>query len=81
MAADALRVFPNPTNGQLELRFPGQQIGRIELFALAGKRALLVDQRFTDAASLDLSRLPNGLYLLKTRQDGGVIVRRIVLQR
>ncbi|MCB0581169.1 MAG: T9SS type A sorting domain-containing protein, partial [Phaeodactylibacter sp.] len=81
LAADALRVFPNPTNGQLELRFPGQQIGRIELFALAGKRALLVDQRFTDAASLDLSRLPNGLYLLKTRQDGGVIVRRIVLQR
>ena len=75
-----VRIFPNPTNGRLELRFPGQQIDGVALFTATGQLAWRQRQRFTDSASLNLGQLPEGLYFLQVQQGAQRIVRKVVLR-
>ncbi|MTB50609.1 reprolysin-like metallopeptidase [Lewinella sp. W8] len=77
--AASLRVFPNPVNDQLNVRWDTEEARTLSviLFDLNG-RALSV-QRIpsqTGTATVDTSQLPGGVYLL--RVDGAV--RRIVKQ-
>ncbi len=81
LAAGELRLFPNPTNGRLELRFPGQQIDGVELFSAAGQRVWQQRQRFMDAASFELGSLPEGLYFLQVQQGEKRMMRKVVVQR
>jgi lysyl endopeptidase len=83
--ADAgdLTVFPNPTNGLLNLRLGGTRgMVRLQLTDGLGR---VVEQRQLPAATplavLDLSGQAHGIYLLIADHDGGRLVRRVVVQR
>ncbi|WP_171025858.1 YCF48-related protein [Hymenobacter jeollabukensis] len=71
-----LVAYPNPTTGYLRVLAAGQR-GRahIELFSLQGHRVYQ-----TDGAGLDLTNLPNGMYLLRVQLGDQVYRRRIVKQ-
>ena len=71
--ADALTIYPNPTAG--EVRF-STTVTEIVVYDVLGHEVL----RLSNASSLDLSLLPQGIYMLRLMLPGSATTRRIVKQ-
>lgn len=75
-AANTLRVFPNPTNGELNLMFDasmGRGNAQIEVFNTLGERVYGVTRALNGGAQrevLDLNSLSNGVYFVNIAADG-----------
>lgn len=86
----ALQVYPNPNEGNLNLRFNLKTVEEIEL-QLRDSNGGLVHQQMLALDSLkvgenhveiDLSKLAAGTYLLQLKSAGGLVaVQRVVLRR
>ncbi|MEK7253507.1 MAG: T9SS type A sorting domain-containing protein, partial [Bacteroidota bacterium] len=76
VAEVAVRVFPNPTNGQvfIEAEIPGAV--RLQVFDAAG-RLVLSEEKSGLPCSLDLADLAEGMYLLK--MEAGQRIERVKL--
>ncbi len=78
-----LKISPNPTNGLVNVNLPASEFGMenvIILRTVTGKECLKmvnVNQR----EELDLSHLPNGVYLLNYQRDSINSTTKIVIQR
>ncbi|WP_428667764.1 T9SS type A sorting domain-containing protein [Runella sp.] len=71
-------VFPNPSNGLIHWK--SDEINRIDVFNLTG--ALVRQQEVQSAdKTMDLSELPNGLYLVRLSNEEKTVVKKILLQR
>ncbi len=79
----AVRLFPNPTEGQVQLQLASEQSEEAELVitALDGRvleqRVLGNTNAFYD---LDLSKYNSGIYLLHIQTERTRVVRKVVLQ-
>jgi hypothetical protein len=65
----AVRLFPNPTNGKLELGNPAIEITKIDVYNALG---MLVGH------SLDISTNASGMYLVKLETGNGILVQRVI---
>jgi len=65
-----IEIFPNPTVNQINIR--SEQAGEISaiLFDLEGKEIINRENLSSEQASLDVSELSNGIYLLHILYDG-----------
>ena len=74
--ASALQLYPNPTNGVLNLQLEsGKQLEQLSVYSTNGR--LLMEAAGTDR--IDLSSLQSGVYLLEARlASGDRIVKRVV---
>jgi hypothetical protein len=70
-----VNVYPNPTNGTVVFDSKGIDIIDVEVFDLPGRMVL---NSGIIQKSLDLSGLPNGMYVLKINTVEGSIAKRIV---
>ncbi|MDR0436778.1 MAG: putative Ig domain-containing protein [Bacteroidales bacterium] len=76
-------VYPNPTTGELRIRNYELGIANIEIFDMMGKRVYrrhsaldaepprnggIAGQASNDGLTIDISHLPNGIYILKIGQ-------------
>lgn len=81
---EGLSVFPNPTSGSLELRLDFKQSTRVtaELYDLTGRRMLTkaLGQRLRLNDNMDISALPNGIYLLRVQADDAARTVRVIKQ-
>ena len=71
---DGLVVYPNPATDRLTVRLPGATRFETALYDLSGRRVVERSQH----ATLDLSQLPPGVYLLNVYTHDHVLSRRIV---
>lgn len=76
-----LQVFPNPSQGRVQVNGLGQQAETIAVYDLLGQAV----QQFTvnnRSMSLDLSQLPDGVYWLMIRNGNGDIAdkQKIIIQ-
>ncbi len=55
-----LKVFPNPTDGQLNIELNGSKVNNVQVFNMIGKKMME-----TSETSLDVSAFPAGIYYLK----------------
>lgn len=77
---DFLEVFPNPSNGILNITSSIFDVVEIEVYSILGQPMMSVSMHGT--ITLDLSRFPAGKYIMKTSTSSGVSnVRKIVVQR
>lgn len=75
---DAIHVFPNPTDGKLNISCPGKGTFTATIFNSSGNRIL--QKSLNDKMNLlDLSFLSQGQYTLKIEFDGQTVVRKIVI--
>ena len=80
----ALEVYPNPSQGQINLSLRMEQVDdvRLTLVDAAGRtvfgRELRRVQQYE--APLDLSHLPAGVYVLQVRSSEGTGLRRLVIE-
>ena len=70
----ALKMFPNPTSGQLNF---SQKIDAVRIFDLHGA---LIMQSILDSEYLNLSGLSQGTYMIETFQGGSVAQFKFILQ-
>mgnify|MGYP000945722608 FL=1 len=79
--AARVQVMPNPTAGNLLVRLPESSSDmRLDLTDLTGKR-LATAYSIAGTCRLDLSQLPNGIYLLSIADDTYSTIRKIVLEK
>lgn len=77
-----IEVFPNPTDGRLELRLdlPQSTVLQAALYDLTGRALLRRDfgRQLLLRETFDLSRLPAGIYLLRIQADNAARTVRVV---
>jgi hypothetical protein len=82
LAAETLRLYPNPTNAWLTLELnaaPDTYIQQVDVYTMSGQQLTrLTAARPAPTVMIDLSTLPDGMYLLKIKTDRGFILRKAV---
>jgi hypothetical protein len=73
LEAAGLTLYPNPTAGQLGL---GLAVSEVVVYDMLGHELL----RRSDVSTLDLSALPQGVYMLRLTLPGATATRRVVKQ-
>lgn len=58
-----LSVYPNPTSGQMRVSGIGSVAQEVNIFNLEGRKVM--SGRYADGATIDLSRLSSGIYLMQ----------------
>ena len=76
---DALTVSPNPTTGALHVDC-GAAMTAVELYSLRGELLLAQPAHRSAALDLDISSLPQALYLLLVHTDKGTLSRVVAKQ-
>jgi len=71
-----LILYPNPTDGLVNINFFSTKISQLTLVDLNGK--ILLNQTISNTSTLDLAPFAKGLYLLKIENEEGVWVRKVV---
>jgi hypothetical protein len=71
-------LYPNPTNGLVTVRVPGQEVATLEV--LDGMGRTLLTKRSNGNTTLDLRHLAKGMYLVRLSNAMGIGVQRIVLE-
>ena len=78
---DVASVYPNPSRGQVNLQI-NQYVGKvtIQIIDISGRVVLkFKDEEFNNLKTLDLSRLPKGVYILKANGDDLDFSEKIIL--
>jgi hypothetical protein len=73
------KLFPNPSRGNISLEFQNMQQFPIEVLIFSDQGQRLLSQDFpanTFDVSLNLTRLPSGLYFIIARQEDGTFVQK-----
>lgn len=76
------QIFPNPTTGKLKIDIPSTEVVDAQIFTILGE-AVWQEQLIEDTSQkeLDLSHLPNGVYLIKLRLGETIHTKKIILNR
>jgi len=76
-SAESIHLYPNPTNGLVELSGI-KDFSRIEIYNASGKLQRTIALENQDAYKLDLSDLPGGVYQLKFTGNAAVVVKKLI---
>ena len=76
-AAENISVYPNPTNGQLNVN--GNGMMHITMSNLLGQSML--ETTANGSTTLDLSRYESGMYLIRIETESGITVQKINLRK
>lgn len=73
-----LKVYPNPTNHQLNVAHPTEKIKSVVVFNMVGQLQMTITFDATHIGVMNLSDLPMGHYFLQVHTEGGVYGEKIV---
>ncbi|MEQ8686968.1 MAG: PKD domain-containing protein [Imperialibacter sp.] len=71
-----IEVYPNPTESLLTIS--SNELGEIDYYLLDISGRLIEEGKFVDRGELDLTRVRNGVYLLKLEYRGQITTKRII---
>jgi hypothetical protein len=71
------KVFPNPTQGEVVVALPSNAPSKIQVYSLQGSLVYETSHNEQQFA-INLSQLPNGVYLIQCEQDGKRFFRKVV---
>jgi len=74
--ADQIKVFPNPSGGQLSIRC-ASQIDLALIFNSMGEEILSITD-YSSGSAIDLSNIPGGIYYLEIRSGENVFRKKII---
>jgi hypothetical protein len=71
-----MRVYPNPTRGELRIEMGdmGYGICDIEIFNIMGKKV----SHLTISHPISISHLPSGIYFVRRQTSKGVVKKKII---
>jgi len=75
----SVRVYPNPTDGQLSITNYELRITNIEVFDLMGKCVFQLSTLNSQLSTqIDISPLPIGMYFMRIQTEKGIITKKVV---
>lgn len=74
-----IKVYPNPTNGQLIVENRELKIETIDVFDVFGKNVGIYKNTSYEI-KIDISHLSEGIYFLRIQSDNGIITQKIIKQ-
>jgi len=74
-----ISIYPNPTNGKIEVRSEKLEIRSIEIYNALGEKVYssIINSQLS-IINLDVSDLPSGVYIVKVKTEKGVAVKKFV---
>jgi hypothetical protein len=82
-ALNSLSVFPNPSNGKIHLQTNGAekfQGGMLTVYNVIGE-VVYSFKTITGQQDIDLSELPGGVYFLQIKNDQGMGIKKIIIDK
>jgi len=76
--SSAVRLYPNPTNGLLNIQMNAAQVFGVAIFDVQGKQVLNVK---TSNNTVDLSKIVDGIYFVQIQSSVGTMYKEVVLNR
>ena len=75
-----INIYPNPTTGQFKIDFMGNPYPDAEIYIISfrGQNMQNMNTQNRDIIDIDLSYLPNGIYLVVIKTADKVVTKRIV---
>ncbi|MCK4920247.1 MAG: T9SS type A sorting domain-containing protein [Bacteroidales bacterium] len=73
-----LSVYPNPSKGIFILDIPAETVYTYFVYTITGTK--LKEAKVSGKNELDMSRYPNGMYMLKIRSENGFAVKILILE-
>jgi alpha-tubulin suppressor-like RCC1 family protein/ribosomal protein L27 len=73
-------VYPNPSSGTIQIVSADAKILNIEISNMLGE-TIYLSQVNSDKASIDLSKEPNGIYVVKISTSKGITIEKLILNR
>jgi PKD repeat protein len=74
-------IYPNPTNGFLNITFNSNKNSVVTVSDIVGTVVLQENTTAINIMQLNLSSLPNGVYFIKTEQDGKTDMKKVMLAK
>ena len=75
-----IKIFPNPTTGQLIIENYEFEITNIEIFDVFGRKLLPFASKIFPQHTLDISHISSGIYFVKITTEQGETVKKLVKQ-
>ena len=76
-----LRVYPNPTTGELVVIDNGQlTIDNVEVFDVLGRKQKAESRKENGGILIDVSGLSGGIYFLRVQTERGFVIKKVVKQ-
>ncbi|MEZ4756280.1 MAG: T9SS type A sorting domain-containing protein [Flavobacteriales bacterium] len=75
---EGVSLFPNPTNGVLNIRTRDLEVYNVEVFGVAGE--LVRSERINGTSTMDISELAKGVYTVRIFNNNGTLTQRVTLQ-
>ena len=76
--ADQIGLYPNPTDGLLNIVAPGVDLKGIVVYDMLGRRVVFQQLSSSNRAQLDVSSLNSAVYLLVIETGGGQIQKQFI---
>ena len=78
-----MKVYPNPARQIINVKFSNieTETAMIEVVNLLGETVMTHQVTTASATSIDVSDLKNGMYMIRTHGDSGVLVRRFMISQ
>ncbi|MCL2246494.1 MAG: T9SS type A sorting domain-containing protein [Lentimicrobiaceae bacterium] len=73
-----LRVYPNPTNGELRIRNYELGIMEVEVFDVYGRKVSFLTSHSSPLISINISHLHSGIYFIRIETEKGTITKKII---
>jgi hypothetical protein len=78
---DAMKIYPNPSPGLINLNFAETAIDtRVDVLNTCGQLILSKDISNQIQATLDLTKLPKAMYFIKMQSGGMMMVRKVIVE-
>ena len=77
----SVQVYPNPTNGKLQVTSYKLQISGLEVYNVMGEIVYRSPGITRQSSVIDLSSQHNGIYFLKIKSDEGTVTKKIVISK
>ncbi len=76
---ESIEVYPNPTNGKIQVISKQYSVSSIEIYNVFGENIYqLPITAHRSPITIDLSDKPSGVYIVKVKTEKGVVVKKVI---
>jgi hypothetical protein len=76
--ADQIGLYPNPTDGLLNIVAPGVDLKQVVLYDLLGREVIRQQIDGGTSITIDLGSLETSIYLVQVETDQGQVTKRLI---
>jgi len=73
-----IKIYPNPTTGQLKIESEEMRIENVEIFDVFGKKILSKKFLMSPETVINISHLPTGVYFVRIQAEASEVIKKVL---